>query len=100
MPPMRRCGWLRLTLSDWFGSKNLQGRRTLTAAQMEAHRFGKPFPMSYDEIVDDLSKGRSGARGMAFIRYPPTTENPYGSGHVVTGRNTLGNVRFRDPSNS
>ncbi len=92
-----------------FGSKALQGR-PLASARLANQMRGIPSPSrsglstdppwTLDEIVDEMTDAKPGARGLVFLSYPPSPENPYGIGHVVNVRNHLGKIEILDPSNS
>jgi hypothetical protein len=42
----------------------------------------------------------NGSRGLVFLDYPPTPQNPAGTGHVVNVRFVNGRVLFEDASNN
>ncbi|MEJ0039890.1 MAG: hypothetical protein WDO68_28275 [Gammaproteobacteria bacterium] len=91
-------------LRDFVGERPLQGPK-LSTQRLENQRWGKPSSMSVQDISNELRRGGPGARGMVFIEYPPTPENPLGTGHVVVARNVTNavgvtRIQFTDPSNA
>ena len=75
-------------------------QRELSAARMADQRLGTPSVMqNAAAIQNELAAAGPGARGLAFLEYAPTVDNPDPVGHVVNVTNAGGVVRAIDASN-
>ena len=90
---------VRALLQSLYGHKKLKGP-ALQGWHLAEHLQGEPSPSSYREVIDELRTAGPTSRGLVFIEQPPTTENPYGTGHIVNVRNVGNRVIFRDASNA
>jgi hypothetical protein len=87
-------------LQTLYGAKPLQGP-ALDVARLQNQLLGIASEMTPTAIQQELTAAGPGARGLIFIEYPPTTANPYGTGHVVNGiTNSNGVAQAIDASNA
>jgi hypothetical protein len=87
-------------LQDLFGSKKLQGP-ALSSERIANQMTGTPSPMaSGAEIQQELAAAGPGARGIVFVQYNPTLDDPDPAGHIFNVRNVNGVPMARDFSNA
>jgi hypothetical protein len=98
-------------LRDFYGEKQLQGAplppwrltnqaRGIPSAVTDQYGNGLGGVAARRAIENEMKAAGNGSRGLVFLDYPPTPQNPAGTGHVVNVRFVNGRVLFEDASNN